>query len=113
MGRPGMVMISPVRATMKPAPAETFRLRTVTVEAAGRAQQGLVVGEGVLGLGHADGQVAEAQVGELLGLLLGVGGEHHPLAVIHLLHNGVQLLLDGGLGIIRRTGSGWAARTGG
>ena len=25
-----MVMISPVRATMKPAPAETFRLRTVT-----------------------------------------------------------------------------------
>ena len=30
LGRPGMVMISPVRATMKPAPAETFRLRTVT-----------------------------------------------------------------------------------
>ena len=34
-GRPGMVMISPVSATMKPAPAETFRLRTVTVKPSG------------------------------------------------------------------------------
>ena len=35
MGRPGMVMMSPVRATMKPAPAETFRFRTVTVKPLG------------------------------------------------------------------------------
>ena len=30
-----MVMMSPVRATMKPAPAETFRFRTVTVKPLG------------------------------------------------------------------------------
>ena len=30
-----MVMISPVRATMKPAPALTFRLRTVTAKSLG------------------------------------------------------------------------------
>mgnify|MGYP003303388829 CR=1 FL=1 len=35
LGRPGMVMMSPVRATIKPAPAETFRLRTVTVKPSG------------------------------------------------------------------------------
>ena len=29
LGRPGIVMMSPVSATMKPAPAETLRLRTV------------------------------------------------------------------------------------
>ena len=34
-GRPGIVMMSPVSATMKPAPAETFRLRTVTVKPSG------------------------------------------------------------------------------
>ena len=30
-----MVMMSPVSATMKPAPAETLRLRTVTVKPSG------------------------------------------------------------------------------
>ena len=34
-GRPGMVMMSPVRATMKPAPALTRKLRTVTVKPSG------------------------------------------------------------------------------
>ena len=34
-GRPGMVMMSPVSATMKPAPAEIFRLRTVTSKSSG------------------------------------------------------------------------------
>ena len=35
LGRPGMVMMSPVRATMNPAPALTFRFRTVTVKPSG------------------------------------------------------------------------------
>ena len=35
LGSPGIVMISPVRATTKPAPAETFRLRTVTSKSEG------------------------------------------------------------------------------
>ena len=35
LGRPGMVMMSPVRTTRKPAPAETFTLRTVMVKPSG------------------------------------------------------------------------------
>ena len=34
-GRPGMVMMSPVRATTNPAPADTFTLRTVMVKPLG------------------------------------------------------------------------------
>ena len=32
LGRPGMVRMSPVRATMNPAPAETFTFRTVRMK---------------------------------------------------------------------------------
>ena len=35
-GRPGMVMISPMRATMKPAPMDGLNSRTVTVKPCGR-----------------------------------------------------------------------------
>ena len=38
LGRPGMVMISPVRATRNPAPADTLILRTVTVKPVGAPQ---------------------------------------------------------------------------
>lgn len=34
-GNPGMVMIFPARATVKPAPALTFICRTVTVKSSG------------------------------------------------------------------------------
>ena len=69
-------------------------------EALRSPQQGLVVREGVLGFGHADGQLTEAQLSELLDLLFGIGGEDCFVAVIHLLYNSIQLLLDGGLLII-------------
>ena len=35
LGRPGIVIISPGRATMNPAPAEIFRFRTVTSKSVG------------------------------------------------------------------------------
>lgn len=35
LGKPGMVIISPVMATMNPAPAETFKLRTVITNPSG------------------------------------------------------------------------------
>ena len=35
LGSPGMVMMSPVRATRKPAPADTLMFRTVTVKPRG------------------------------------------------------------------------------
>ena len=34
-GRPGIVMMSPVSATMKPAPAETWTVRSATVKFSG------------------------------------------------------------------------------
>ena len=42
-------------------------------EALGRTQQSGIVGQGILGLCHAHRQIAEAQIKELLGLLLGGG----------------------------------------
>ena len=36
MGRPGIVIISPVWTTTKPAPADTFTLDTVMVKPSGR-----------------------------------------------------------------------------
>ena len=35
LGRPGIVIISPVRTTIKPAPAETLRFLTVTLKLSG------------------------------------------------------------------------------
>ena len=35
LGSPGIVIISPVKATIKPAPAETFSERTVTLKFSG------------------------------------------------------------------------------
>ena len=68
-----MVMISPQIATTKPAPAESRTLAHRHDVAGGRAAQGRVGREGVLGLGHADRQVAEAGLLEL--------GEARPAAL--------------------------------
>ena len=59
------------------------------------AQKALVIREGILRLGHADGQIAAAQLGELLDLLFGGGREDHAVAVIDLFHDGGQLVLNG------------------
>ena len=69
-------------------------------EAPGRAQQGGVIREGVLSLGHADGQGAKAQLSELRRLLLGGGGEHHAVAVIDLRYDSGQLVLNGGVQLV-------------
>ena len=63
----------------------------------GRAQQGLIVGEGILRLGHADRQGGKTKVRELLRLLLGAGGQHNVLAVIDLGDNGLKLFFNGQL----------------
>ena len=95
-----MVMISPVRATRKPAPAATLMFRTVTVKAHRSAQLGLIVREGILGLGHADGHLVVAQLGQGLDLLFCVGREVHGVTMIDLLDNGLDLLLDGQIQLI-------------
>ena len=53
-----------------------------------------VIGEGILGLGHADGQVIKAEVGELLELLLRGGGDDDAVSVIDLGSDGVELVLN-------------------
>ena len=73
LGRPGIVMMSPVRATMKPGAGADLQVPHGDGEALGRTQQSGIVGQGILGLCHAHRQIAEAQIKELLGLLLGGG----------------------------------------
>ena len=46
------------------------------------------------------GVLAKALLGELLGLLLGVGGEDHVLAAVDLGDDGPQLVLDGGVQLV-------------
>ena len=50
--------------------------------------------EGVLGLGHAQRQVSVARGLVRLDLLLGRLRVLHPVPAVHLLHDGVQLLLQ-------------------
>ena len=45
---------------------------------------GLIIREGLLRLGHADRHLVEAELSELLGLLLGVAGEHHAVSAVDL-----------------------------
>ena len=52
-----MAMISPAKATTKPAPAAQANLADLQLEALRRAQLLGIVGEGVLGLGDANGEV--------------------------------------------------------
>ena len=97
-GNPGMVTISPVRATSgscSSAPAETFRFRTVTVKPLGAPQQGGVVGKAVLGLGHADGQFPEPQLCQPPGLLLGGRRQYHAVRMVNPPADSLQLLFDG------------------
>lgn len=81
---------------MKPAPALTRRLRTVTVKPVGAPSSG-VVGQRILRLGHAHRQVAEAQLRQALELLLGGGGQHRLSAAVYPAHNGVELIGQGAL----------------
>src|SRR5699024_4565698 len=69
-------------------------------EAAGSAQLGLVVAAGGLGLGHAAGHLVVAQLGQSLDLLLSIGGEVHAVAVVDLLNDGFDLLLDGQIQLV-------------
>ena len=91
-GRPGMVMISPQITTMKPAPAASRTSRTGTPKPVGRAAQLRVGGEGVLGLGHADRQVAVAGLlpGVQLGADAGVGQDL--VGAVDALGDGLDLL---------------------
>ena len=59
-----------------------------------------VVREGVLGLGHADRQVAETLLLELLELLEGTRGVVDAVRVVDLGGDGRDLVLDGGLHVI-------------
>ena len=66
----------------------------MTVNASRRAEQRRVVGERILRLCHADGQVAEAQLLYLLYLLYRVAHELHAVGVVDLCADGGQLVHD-------------------
>ena len=96
LGRPGMVMMSPVCTTMNPAPADMDH------KACGSPEQLRVVREGVLGLGHADGQISLAQGGDVLDGLFGGGGVLDPVGSVDLPCDGLDLGLDGLVQFIER-----------
>ena len=60
-GRPGMVRMSPIRTTTKPAPARRRTSRIGRHMPARRAEQRRIVGERILGLGDADRQASPAR----------------------------------------------------
>ena len=64
------------------------------------ADLGGVVGEGVLGLGHADQQVILAQLVDELEVLLGLRRKVHAVGAVDLLGNGRHLLLGAHLGLV-------------
>ena len=90
-GSPGMVMMSPVRASRSPPPADTFTFRPVTNHDVPEAhQEARPAGWGrqrrSTGSWPCRWAGPKAQVGEL-GLLFGGGGEDHAVPVVDLLHD--------------------------
>ena len=90
-GRPGMVMISPQIATTKPAPAASRTSRTGTPKPVGRAAQARVGRERVLGLGHADRQMAVARRLPGVQLLADAGVGQHLVGAVDALGDGLDL----------------------
>ena len=101
-GRPGMVMISPQITTTKPAPAESRTSRTGTRVPGRRAAPVRVGGEAVLGLGHADRQVAVALLLPLLELVADRLVGEHLVGAVDALGDGLDLLEERHLGRVER-----------
>ena len=99
-GRPGMVMISPVRATRKPAPAETFRFRTVTVKPSGAPSRAGSSEKEYCVLATHTGILSKPRAVSFSACFFAAGGQHHAGAAVDLLCDGFQLLLDGGVQLI-------------
>ena len=74
-------------------PSSLAHFFDVKREARGGALGSGIPAEGVLGLGHADGQVCKAQLGEPLDALLGLLRVLHAASAIHLLGNDLDLFL--------------------
>ena len=62
---------------------------------------GGVVGEGVLGFGHADGQVSQASLSELLEACLRLRGENDAARAVDAGGDGGELFHDGGGGVVK------------
>ena len=89
-GRPGIVRMLPVSATMKPAPALMRSSLTVMRKPVGRP----IVRQRILRLGHADRHLVEAELLNLLELLLGCRREVYAVAAVDLFRDLLDLLRD-------------------
>ena len=101
-GRPGMVMISPVTTTRKPAPADKAHLADRHGVAARRALQIWIGGEAVLGLGHADRQMPITIVLQVLELLTDLLVGHDVVCAIELRGDGLDLVPEGHVVVVDR-----------
>ncbi len=61
---------------------------------------GRVIGEGVLGLGHADRHLVEAELFELLELLRSLFDQVHAVGMVDLRSDGFQFFHDGGILVV-------------
>ena len=93
-GRPGMVMISPQMATIKPAPADRRTSRTGTEWPLG-ATQVRVGAEAVLGLCHADRKMTVSGIFPLAELVADALVGQHLVSPIDTLGDGLDLLNSG------------------
>lgn len=82
LGRPGMVRMSPVRATMNPGSGGDLHLPHRQDEVLRGPQLCGVIGKTVLGLGHAHRQAAEAQLRQAVDLPVGLLGIGHIVAAV-------------------------------
>ena len=102
-GSPGIVMISPVRTTANPAPAEIFTFFTVTVKPSGAPSFSRIVGKAVLRLCDAYGYVSVSELLETRDLLLSLRCKAYAVAAVHLFHNGFDLFRNRHIGLDTRT----------
>lgn len=97
LGRPGMVIIFPARATTKPAPALIRQGADRESKILWCAQLFCIVRKAVLRFGYAHRQATEAQTLQLCQVLLRLGGEGDICAAIDPLRDGQELFTQGDL----------------
>lgn len=93
LGNPGMVIMSPVRATTKPAPARQPYALHRYAESMRTSQQGGIVRKGILGFGQADRQTPIAQLFQTVQFLRGSREIIRAFSAIYVLYNAVYFIL--------------------
>lgn len=88
-------MISPARATTKPAPADTFALQDADSKSGRSAQFLRIVGERILRLSDTYRQIPESERFDRIDFRRGFADEIHAVSAVYFLCNRFDLFSDG------------------